>query len=370
MDMYQHVKIYYLSGTGNALVAAKWFADQARENGIKADIVPIDRFKTPLQAPGHRDTLLGFFYPTHGFSLPWYMLKFMLLFPRGRQDLFCLNTFGGTKIGKLHLPGLSGLALILPALLFLLKGYRVRGLVSLNLPSNWISLHPGLTPAAVASLTEHCRKKIKTYTAGLLAGGKTFRGLVSLPFDLAVSPISLGYMLVGRFWLAKMYLATLECDGCGLCQSSCPMNALKMSQGRPFWTFHCESCMRCMNICPRKAIQVSHVFTAITAYMLYGLLFPAVLLYASHVDSAATGILVSQTQVMSFVRAWFLLSIMFLAYRLVQALAGFKLFNVLFAGLSLTRLPFWRRYLAQGVSVRDFKFTSGMTRSTAKDRRA
>jgi Pyruvate/2-oxoacid:ferredoxin oxidoreductase delta subunit len=368
--MYQHVKIYYLSGTGNALVAAKWFADQAREKGMEADLVPIDRFRTPLQAPGHGDTLLGFLYPTHGFSLPWYMLKFMLLFPRGRQDLFCLNTFGGTKIGKWHLPGLSGLALILPALLFILKGYRVRGLSSLNLPSNWISLHPGLTPAAVASLTEHCRKKAKAYAASLLSGGKTLRGLVSLPLDLAVSPVALGYMLVGRFWLAKMYLATLACDGCGLCQSCCPMNALRMKKGRPFWTFHCESCMRCMNICPRKAIQVSHVFTAMTAYALYGLLFPVILYYATAYLPLTTGILVPSTQIMSFIRAWVFLSIMFLAYRLVQTLTGLRLFNFLFAGLSLTRLPFWRRYLAQGVSAKDFKFTSGMKRSTAKDRQA
>jgi Pyruvate/2-oxoacid:ferredoxin oxidoreductase delta subunit len=366
--MYQHLKIYYLSGTGNALVAAKWFADHAREKGMTAEIIPIDRFRTPLQAQGNRETLLGFLYPTHGFSLPWYMLKFMLVFPRGRQDLFCLNTFGGTKIGKLHLPGLSGLALILPALLFILKGYRVRGLSSLNLPSNWISLHPGLTPAAVASLTDHCQKKVKAYAASLLTGEKTFRGLISLPFDLAVSPVALGYMLVGRFWLAKMYLATLECDGCGICQSCCPMDALKMIKGRPFWTFHCESCMRCMNICPRKAIQVSHVFTAITAYILYGLLFPVVIFIASPLAPLTTSILESKTQIMSFIRAWLLLSVMFLAYRLMQALAGFRLFNFFFAGLSLTHLPFWRRYLAEGVSVRDFKFRSGIEKSTPTDR--
>lgn len=41
-------------------------------------------------------------------------------------------------------PGLSGLALILPALMLRLKGYRIKGLRPLDLPSNWISLHPGL----------------------------------------------------------------------------------------------------------------------------------------------------------------------------------------------------------------------------------
>jgi NAD-dependent dihydropyrimidine dehydrogenase PreA subunit len=362
--MYQHLIIYYLSGTGNALIAARWFADQARRRGMTADIIPIDRFRTPLQVPDGEGTLIGFFYPTHGFSLPWYMLKFMLAFPRGRRDIFCLNTFGGTKIGKVHLPGLSGLALILPALLFFLKGYRMRGLVSLNLPSNWISLHPGLTPSAVASLADHCRNKVESYAASLLSGGTPFHGLISLPFDLAVSPVALGYTFVGRFWLAKMYLATLECDGCGICESSCPMNALIMKNKRPFWTFHCESCMRCMNICPKKAIQVSHLFTAMSAYVLYGLLFPFAMFYASRFVPSITAIIASESQIMSLFKAWILLSVMFLAYRLVQALTRFRPFNYSFAGLSLTRLPFWRRYLAPGVTRKDFGFTVKPDRRT------
>ncbi len=359
--MYRHLSIYYLSGTGNALVAARWFADHAREQGMTADTIPIDRFRTPLKAPGGQRTLIGFLYPTHGFSLPWYMLKFMLAFPRGRRDIFCLNTFGGTKVGKLHLPGLSGLALLLPALLFVLKGYRVRGLVSLSLPSNWISLHPGLTPSAVASLADHCRKKVKSYTASLLSGRTTFRGIISLPFDLAVIPIAVGYTLVGRFWLAKMYVATSECDGCAICESHCPMNALRMKNNRPFWTFHCESCMRCLNICPRKAIQVSHVFSAIMAYVLYGLLFPFALLLAARFVPSATAVAQSGTPkpIMGLIRAWVILAVMFLAYRLVQALTRLRPFNRFFAGLSLTRLPFWRRYLAPGVTIRDFKFGSG-----------
>jgi Pyruvate/2-oxoacid:ferredoxin oxidoreductase delta subunit len=364
--MYQRLIIYYLSGTGNALIAANWFADHAQAQGMTAEIISIDRFRTPLQAPKSEGTVMGFLYPTHGFSLPWYMLKFILAFPCGRRDIFCVNTFGGTKIGKLHLPGLSGLALILPALIFFLKGYRVRGLVSLNLPSNWISLHPGLTPAAVSSLVDHCRKKIETYAVSLLSGGIVFRGIVSLPFDLVVIPLALGYTFVGRFWLAKMYLATLECDGCGICESCCPMNALRMKNRRPFWTFHCESCMRCMNICPRKAIQVSHVFTAMTAYVLYGLLFPFVMFLATRFVPSTAVLFASETQIMGLIRAWAFLSIMFLAYRLVQVLVGFRLFNYFFTGLSLTRLPFWRRYLAPGVTVKDFKFNSGKKKGNAE----
>jgi Pyruvate/2-oxoacid:ferredoxin oxidoreductase delta subunit len=355
----QMLLIYYLSGTGNALVAARWFAERARERAIPAEIIPIDRFRTPIEVPGGEKTLIGFMYPTHGFSLPWYMLRFVAAFPRGHRDIFCLNTFGGTKIGKFHLPGLSGLALVLPALLFLLKGYRVRGLASLNLPSNWISLHPGLTPSAISSLADYCRKRVDRYAASLLSGGTTFDGIISLPLDLAVAPIAFGYMVVGRFWLAKMYLATLDCDGCGICVSCCPTDALKMKDGRPFWTFRCESCMRCINVCPRKAIQVSHLFAVATAYVLYGLLFPFAMLLVMRFAASMAGVDASGIPLMGFIRAWAILGVMFLTYRLVHALTRFRPVNYLFAGFSLTRLRTWRRYLAPGVTVKDFRFKPG-----------
>ena len=174
--MYKKLVIYYLTGTGNALKAARWFEEHAMARGMAAELIPIDRFRRPIAPPPSGDTLVGFLFPTHGFCLPWYMLKFMLAFPRGRNRLFCLNTFAGTTLGRIALPGLSGIALILPAIVMSLKGYRVRGLVSLNLPSNWISLHPGLTEHAISVLVEHCRKKTGKYAAALLSGRRALPG--------------------------------------------------------------------------------------------------------------------------------------------------------------------------------------------------
>ena len=121
----------------------------------------------------------------------------------------------------------------------------------------------------------------------------------------------------------------------------------------------CESCMRCLNICPRKAIQVSHVFTAVTAYVLYGLLFPLGMSLAAQFLPSTTAAMASEIPFIGIVRAWALLSVLFLAYRLVQALARFRPFNYFFAGLSLTRLLLWRRYLAPGITLRDFRANSG-----------
>lgn len=351
---YRRLIIYYMTGTGNALAVARWFAAEARSRGMTAELVNTDRFTRPIAAPAGADVITGFFYPTHGFTLAWHMFKFFFFFPRGRRAVFCGNTFGGTKVGPLPIPGLSGLALVLPALILLCKGCRLRGLMSYNLPVNWLALHPAIRPRAAAFLADFNQRRVARDAAQLFAGRAVWRGLISLPFDLAVSPVALGYFLVGRFWLAKMYIASAACNACALCERLCPVGAITMKGGRPFWSLRCESCMRCMNICPCAAIQVSHLFTILSAWLLYGILFPlAVGFAARHV--AGCGILTHpESMLIGLLRAWIILGIMFLAYRLVQFLARRKTFNIVFAGLTLTRLPFWRRYLAPGVRTADF----------------
>ena len=95
-------------------------------------------------------------------------------------------------------------------------------------------------------------------------------------------------------------------------------------------------------------------YFSVTAYLLYGLLFPLRSFAAQFLPATAV-VMISGIRFIGFIRAWALSRVMFLAYRLVQALARFQPSNYFFAGLSLTRLLFWRRYLAPGVTLRNFK---------------
>jgi MinD superfamily P-loop ATPase len=40
-----------------------------------------------------------------------------------------------------------------------------------------------------------------------------------------------------------------------MCQSVCPVNNVKICNGRPKWLHKCELCMACINYCPQKTIQ-------------------------------------------------------------------------------------------------------------------
>lgn len=72
---YRRLVIYYMTGTGNALAAARWFADEARSRGITVELVNTDRFSRPIEAPAGDDAITGFLYPTHGFNLAWHIRR-------------------------------------------------------------------------------------------------------------------------------------------------------------------------------------------------------------------------------------------------------------------------------------------------------
>ena len=152
-----------------------------------------------------KDTLIGFCYPTHGFNAPPIVLKFIRKFNKGTSDIFLLNTRAGMKLFKLFTPGLSGIALLLPALILKLKGYKIRAYRPIDLPSNWISLHPGLRKKVVDSIFNRCKRIVDSFSEKILSRKRVYRGLLDLPIDLAISPIALGYYFYGRFGIAKTF---------------------------------------------------------------------------------------------------------------------------------------------------------------------
>lgn len=112
---YNKLIIYYFSGTGNAKNAAMWILKVAEEKGLEIQIINIDRFKSIAKPEIIDRTLIGFCSPTHGFNLPPIVIKFIRKFPFVENaDVFILNTRAGMKLHKIFLPGLSGLAQILP----------------------------------------------------------------------------------------------------------------------------------------------------------------------------------------------------------------------------------------------------------------
>lgn len=343
---YNQVTMYVFSGTGNTLRAAGWMAEVAEACGALATIHQVALGCPPAEVAGPSQ-LVGLLAPTHGFTAPWWMIRFALGMPRAKgTHAFVAVTRGSFRLGKFRVPGLEGTAGYLLALLLFLKGYRVRGVLGLDMPGNWNALHSGLSAESVRFLEQRARPLARGYLVRLLSGQTAFGGFGFLALGLVLLPISLLYLVFGRFFLAKLFFANNACNGCGLCAQKCPVGAICMVGGkcpRPFWTMSCESCHRCMAYCPKKAVEAGHSWGVLLGYAVS---VPTGWLAASLLASWSP-----------WVRYWGMLparlTMIPLCYLLFWQLLRIRAINALFTWTTLTH--FYRRYHEPDTRVNDLE---------------
>lgn len=346
--IYDQLIIYYFSGTGNARNAALWIIKIAEEKGLKTHLVNIDRFKTIDLPEISERTLIGFCSPTHGFNMPPIVLKFIAKFPRMKNvDAFILNTRSGLKLNRFFIPGLSGAAQILPALILWMKGFNIVGMQPLDLPSNWLLLHPGLRKKVIVSIYTRCNHIVNQFASELLEGKRKYKALLSLPFDIAVLPITIGYYFIGRFFLAKTLIASDACNLCGKCVDQCPVKAIEIINDRTYWSYKCESCMRCVNACPKRAIETAHAFSSLLLLISSMVISPALiagLKFFGVMDLVNRSVITEN--IWSIIETIIFLLFVFISYRILHFLMRYKFVNKIIAYTSFSKYKFWRRYKA------------------------
>jgi ferredoxin len=215
-----------------------------------------------------------------------------------------------------------------------------------DLPSNWISVHPGLRKKIIDSMVDHYERLTKEFAKNVLSGKHVFlKSFLMLPLDILVAPIAFGYYFVGRYILAKTFVANYNCNNCGLCIEQCPTKSIILSGNRPYWKFTCESCMKCMNYCPERAIETAHSLIFILVIILTVFVNPWLSGKVTGLVNAWLGSSWMAFKVMSFIAQWtiWLLSF-YIGYNFLHYLMRFPRINKIITYTSLTTWKFWRRY--------------------------
>ncbi len=350
--MYDNFIAYFMSGTGNSCKAAEIAADAVRAAGIKAVVKEYHNGDATVEVTGGASTLLALFFPTHAFTAPLPIVGLALRLPPGKGvHAIVVPTRAGMRLAGLYTPGLDGTAGYIIAAILAVKGYNIRGVLGLDMPSNWTVAHPGLSPAAVEGIVSRAKNRLGSFISRISSGKKSFNGVVSFLLGLILLPVSLGYVLMGRFYLAKILYPSSKCNGCGLCARSCPFSAIKMLgiPSRPYWTLLCESCMRCMNYCPCRAIEAGYPF-AIALYFITSVPSGYIVLdWLCGRFPALTGIDNDFTRwVISYAAT--LISIV-ISYIMFTGLLRFRWFNRLMT--ICTPTEYYRRYHEPSTSLND-----------------
>lgn len=342
MTKFSKVVIFYFTGTGNALMVGHWLRQTALDRGLEVSLYNIAKVDLAALDLSDPQALLVVISPVHGFNYPPVVLHFLRHFPKGSNAVLLMNTRAGMLIGRWVTPGLTGIAFYHAALRLRLKGYHLSGMIPVDMPSNWISVHPGLNKPTVKEIHRQMEVKTAKRFQKVLDGSRCFVALRELIQDLLIAPVSLGYYFIGRFLFAKTYIASADCDNCGICISGCPVKAIIKVDERPFWTFRCESCMKCMSNCPQKAIETAHGSTIVIALFFSLLVLTAFWELTGNLLGEINNGLVRLT-----VESALFLPLLALWYRVIHYLMRFHWIERMVVYSSLTKYGFWgRRYRA------------------------
>lgn len=359
-DLYKKVLTYYLSGTGNSFRISRLIGDISEEKGLNTIVMSVNEATPLTDIDDSGNCILGLVFPTHGFTAPWYIIKFACRLPRVKKThAFCIATRAGLRFGTVFTPGIGGSATFLVAAILLIKGFRVQGVTGIDMPSNWYSFHPIQKKESISLIINRAKVKSSDFMNQILAGKKcwfTPTNLYEALWTPLLAIISLAYLFFGRFFLAKLFFANLDCDGCGICANNCPVNGIEMvgkQNPRPFWKYNCESCMRCAAFCPKKAIEAGHSWGVIlwmittvpvSYYLITGL--------NKYLPNLSGLIDIKIKKILDII---YFYSSLVLSYHLFQLLIKFKPFKLLFTWTTLTHLRVWGRYREPDTKLRQLQ---------------
>ncbi|MBF0291540.1 MAG: (4Fe-4S)-binding protein, partial [Nitrospinae bacterium] len=213
--------------------------------------------------------------------------------------------------------------------------------------------HWGLHPEKSARpIIERAQKRAGRFYERVFNDGRAYWSLVPFIIGILILPISAGYLVLGRFFLAKLFFASYKCDGCAVCANNCPFSAIKMRGGknpRPYWTFDCESCMRCMAFCPKRCVEAGQSFAVMLFYLttvpVWAYLLDAVVARYAWFEPSANMWTAALIYIVYSIAATFV------SYAILDVIVRVPLINRLFTYTTLTYV--YRRYHEPSTKLRE-----------------
>ncbi len=247
-------EIYYFTGTGNTLAAAKILAERT---GGK--LIPIASLKDEPSVVSEADAV-GVLYPVYYVGPPAIVKEFFGKLEPGRGAyVFAAATFGGS----------AGLSFKILKETARENGYEIDACFGIHMPQNAFK-KPFEKPDKVLARAE------KRTEAAAQAFLKRKKGVMSdsLPLELMMKAFNKSIRKASKKAIAGYaekpeemefdalirladgsFEATDACNGCGLCAKICPAGNIELRGDRPAWLGRCENCLACAHWCPQKAIR-------------------------------------------------------------------------------------------------------------------
>ncbi|MDR2480307.1 MAG: EFR1 family ferrodoxin [Treponema sp.] len=232
--------IFYFSGTGNCLMAAKQTAEQLGAAEIVC-MATANNYRFTKQY----DTI-GFIYPVYFAGLPQNVYSFINNLDFGNNKTaycYAIASYGG-------MPG-NGLSQF-NELLLNKHGIKLNYGTTLRMFSNYVIMF---------NMNRNAAEIIQRSEEALHL-------TINEVKSRAARAVSKSIPLLAWYYRQKMkavpgmdkdYNINQNCTGCGICKEVCPVQNIELAEGRPRFKHHCEQCVACIQYCPQKAINYKNL---------------------------------------------------------------------------------------------------------------
>ena len=232
--------ILYFTGTGNSRYIAKKIAEKTNDSLICIN----DRIKDKDYSTILVKDRLIFVTPTYAWRIPRIVKEWIekTEFLGARKTWFIMSC--GSEIGnagKYNKDITDHMGLI------------YMGTVGVKMPENYIAMFPTPGKEEISKIMESADTDIENIAEFLQSNGKVHEADARMADKIMSGAINnLFYPL---FVKANAFKADDRCIGCGKCAELCPLNNIKLKNGRPVWGKDCTHCMACICSCPTSAIE-------------------------------------------------------------------------------------------------------------------
>ena len=243
--------ILYYSGTGNSAYIARKLA---RELGDELLSVR-DRIKNGDTGGVTADRLI-FCVPTYGWRIPRIVEKWIdeTQFDGNVPAWFVMSCGDGLGNAAKYIKKLCER-----------KRFRYMGTAQIIMPENYIALFDAPEEDKAREIIASGAGQIAE-TARMIGAGETLPGvpvkLMDRIYSTVVNPVFYRFIVK-----ADKFRADDKCVGCGKCVSECPLNDIRLVDGRPVWGDNCTHCMACICGCPTGAIEYGKASLGKPRYM-------------------------------------------------------------------------------------------------------
>jgi len=230
--------LFYYSGTGNSLKIAKDISN-ILEN---SELIPIAKL-------WERDSIIpqsekvGLIFPLYFMGCPSIIIDF-------------LNKLEVTKVDYIFAVvtshhGSSGATLYQINKVLRKNSKALNAGFSIRMPGNYIPMYDIASKESHKRDFEQAKEKIEMLADLINNNGKSIEKKF-LPF--------IGSFF-NKLFCKKVnksdvnFYADEKCNSCEICEKVCPVNNIKIVDGKPEWQHKCQRCLACIHFCPQEAIQ-------------------------------------------------------------------------------------------------------------------